>query len=342
MSRAKLIEFGWDEPDPAFMRSHVEEMRSTPFDGCVFHLTADSDDPPPNFTWQCWSDVRYERAAFATGEADLRAANAAGGLGDNFLRFNTTPADIDWFDDYSAVAHNAEVAASVAQAGGCAGILFDIEQYNAQLFDYSGLAESNARSWDAYAAQARQRGSEVMQAFQRGFPGVQILLTFGYCLPWNQMQRRGASLDAVPYGLLAPFLDGMTDACRDGATLIDGHESSYAYREPDQFNEARQRLETDVLEIVADPARYAEAFRVSFGLWLDCDWRDHGWDVDDFASNHHQPEQFGRCLRRALDVADDYVWIYTETPRWWSEDGPVALPEAYVDAIRDAIAAHQA
>jgi hypothetical protein len=341
MPRKQLIEFGWDEPDPAFMRAHIAAMQATPFDGCVFHPVADHDDPPPNFTWRCWSNVRYERDAFDACVTDLLAARASGGFSHNFLRFNTTPADIDWFDDYSAVVHNAEVAASVARDGGCAGILFDIEQYNAQLFDYSALGESTGRPWNAYAAQARLRGSEVMAAFQRGFPGVQVFLTFGYCLPWNQMQRQGSALDAVPYGLLAPFLDGMTDACAGGASLIDGHESSYAYREPEQFDEARRRLETDVLAIVADPTRYAEAFRVSFGLWLDCDWRDHGWDVADFTSNHHQPEQFGRCLRRALDLADDYVWIYTETPRWWSEDGPVALPAAYVDAIQDAVASHR-
>src|ERR1044071_3921248 len=35
----KLIEFGWDEPDPAFMRQHIAEMEASPFDGCVYHLT---------------------------------------------------------------------------------------------------------------------------------------------------------------------------------------------------------------------------------------------------------------------------------------------------------------
>lgn len=342
MSRAKLIEFGWDEPNPAFMKSHVTEMRDTPFDGCVFHLVADHDDPLPNFTWQCWGRVQYARSAFDGCVSDLVAARDAGGFGHNFVRFNTTPADIDWFDDFSAVLHNAEVAADVAREGGCAGILFDIEQYSAQLFDFSALGESTGRSWDAYAEQARTRGTEVMRAFQRAFPTLRVFLTFGYCLPWDHMQRLGKPLEAVPYGLLAPFLDGMSDGCADGAVLIDGHESSYAYREPEQFEEAQRRLRTDVLDIVADPGRYADVFRIAFGLWLDCDWREHGWDEDDFASNHHQPEQFGACLKRALDLADEYVWIYTETPHWWSETGRVALPDAYVRAIEDAVASHDA
>jgi hypothetical protein len=28
----KLIEFGWDEPDIAFMRTHITELQGTPFD----------------------------------------------------------------------------------------------------------------------------------------------------------------------------------------------------------------------------------------------------------------------------------------------------------------------
>ena len=32
-TRKSLIEFGWDEPDTAFMRAHITEMEKLPFDG---------------------------------------------------------------------------------------------------------------------------------------------------------------------------------------------------------------------------------------------------------------------------------------------------------------------
>jgi len=42
-------------------------------------------------------------------------------------------------------------------------------------------------------------------------------------------------------------------------------------------------------------------------------------------------------VRKALDTSDEYVWIYTEKPRWWSEaGGPVNLPAAYDAALRRA------
>ncbi|GIX06708.1 MAG: hypothetical protein KatS3mg115_1111 [Candidatus Poribacteria bacterium] len=335
MSRKRLIEFGWDEPDPAFMRAQVAQMRATPFDGCVFHLTAEGG---ANFTWHCWSREAFPEEAFAAALEDLQAAYAAGGFQDNFLRFNVTPGDVDWFEDFGAILHNAELAARIAREGRCRGLLFDIEQYNHPVFHYSKLAEATGRSWEDYAAQVRRRGAEVMEAFQRGYPGLEVFLTFGYSLPWHQSQSGARPLETVSYGLLAPFLDGMVEAAQGGTTLIDGHELSYGYREPEAFEAAARRMREELLPIVAQPERYREVFRISFGLWLDCRWREVGWHIDDLSKNYHQPEQFGACLRRALELCDDYVWVYSETPRWWSPEGPIKLPEAYVQAIRRAVA----
>jgi hypothetical protein len=42
-------------------------------------------------------------------------------------------------------------------------------------------------------------------------------------------------------------------------------------------------------------------------------------------------------VRKALAMADDYVWIYGEAPRWWTPEGkPKDLPAAYDRALRTA------
>jgi hypothetical protein len=42
-------------------------------------------------------------------------------------------------------------------------------------------------------------------------------------------------------------------------------------------------------------------------------------------------------VRQAPETADEYVWIDTETPRWWSKEGTaVELPEACDTALRRA------
>ena len=60
----KLIEFGWDEPDTAFMREHAAEMERSPFDGCV------SDTETPRW----WSKEGHPMKLPAVYEASVRRA----------------------------------------------------------------------------------------------------------------------------------------------------------------------------------------------------------------------------------------------------------------------------
>lgn len=62
-----------------------------------------------------------------------------------------------------------------------------------------------------------------------------------------------------------------------------------------------------------------------------------GWNIEDPSRNYFTPQTFAASARAAMETADRYVWIYSETPRWWSEEGkPVKLPEAYATALRQA------
>src|SRR2546427_1511861 len=84
----KLIEFGWDEPDLAFIRAHLTEMQRTPFDGCVFHV--DYQKPggaKGSFTWQSWGDQAFTEADLRDAFTDLKTM-PFGRFDSNFLRFN--------------------------------------------------------------------------------------------------------------------------------------------------------------------------------------------------------------------------------------------------------------
>jgi hypothetical protein len=342
----KLIEFGWDEPDTAFIRKHISEMQKTPFDGCVFHARyarpADGGRAARgDFMWECWSKRAFTDAELGPALEDLKATEF-GRFSENFLRFNTTPADVDWFDDFSAIVNNAKLAAKVAHDGGCRGVLFDIEQYNKPLFNYPKQRDAATKSWDQYARQVHQRGREVMAAFQEGYPGgVTVFLTFGYSLPLAECGGDKAKLAEVSYGLLAPLLDGMVDAAEGRSRIVDGHELSYGYKDVARFATAYTAMKTGVLKIMgADHEKYAKHFSLGFGVWLDHDWRKLGWNTEDPAKNFYTPPAFEQTVRTALQTADDYVWIYTETPRWWSaEGGPQKLPDVYDAALRRAAAA---
>ena len=329
----KLIEFGWDEPDTAFIRTHIEEMKRTPFDGCVFHLLYQAEDGTRNFCWDDWGKRAITEEQLAPALEDLKRTRF-GHFTENFVRFNVCPGDVDWFDDFSAILGNARQAARIVRAvPAVKGILFDIEQYNTQLFEYGRQAQAQSKSWDEYAAQVKLRGRELMEAFQSECPDVVIFLTFGYCLPWYQ--SGGRPLAEVNYGLLAPLLDGMLEAAGPRVRFVDGHEASYPYRTLDQYQGAMDLMRTGVLPIVADKDRYAAKYSFGFGVWLDMDWRGRGWDTRHLLMNYFTPAQFEESVTNALSVADEYVWIYTEVPRWWTPDGgPQDLPRIYQDVLR--------
>ena len=336
-ARKKLIEFGWDEPGTAFMRAHVAEMEATPFNGCVFHIDAiDEKGTAVPFTWQCWGKRTFKPSELQHALDDLKATKFHR-FTDNFLRFNTAPADIDWFDDYSAVISNAKLAATVAHDGGCAGILFDIEQYTNPLFNYAKQRDAKSKSWNDYAAQARKRGREVMDAFQSGYPDITLFLTWGYSLPWRQSHNDPAQLQSAPYGLLAPFLDGMLEAARGKTRIIDGYESSYTFKDTSRFAPAYATMSTGVLPIVANPDQFRAHVQFGFGIWMDGNSQKLKWNAEDITKNFYSPEAFEKTVKAALDRTDEYVWIYTEQPKWWTPDGHAdKLPAAYDRALQNA------
>jgi hypothetical protein len=339
-SQKKLIEFGWDEPDTAFMRKHIAEMEKSPFDGTVFDLQFKAPDRSmQNYVWQAWSNRAFKESEFQQAIDDLTNTPFKR-FTHNFLRFNTSPGNVDWFDDaaYAAIVNNARLAAKIAHDGKAAGILFDDEHYNEPLFSYAKARDSKTKSFDEYAAKARQRGREVMNAFQEGFPDVHIILTFGYTLPHAQVGPDRAKLAQAEYGLLAPFLDGMFDAARGKAKIVDGFEMSYGYKAAAEFDAIKPLIANSVMKIVESPDQFRQHSSLGFGLWMDNDWRNKGWDEKDFSKNYFTPEQFESSVAKAMATADDYVWIYTETPRWWAApDGkPQKLPAAYDRAVHRA------
>ena len=174
-----------------------------------------------------------------------------------------------------------------------------------------------------------------MTAFQEGFPDLTVFLTFGHSLLWKQSEHGKKPLAECRYGLLVPFLDGMIDAAKGQAQIVDGHEMSYGYRDADAFAQAYRVIKHDAATLAADRVGYQRVVSAGFGLWLDYDWRKKGWDTVDLEKNYFSPERFESSLRAAIERTDEFVWIYTEKPRWWSAGGKaVNLPSAYVETVR--------
>lgn len=323
----KLIEWGWDEPDARFMLENVEKMEQLPFDGVVFHVVSSKGG---TLVWEMWGKREFALAEFQPSIEDLKATRFRR-LTDRFLRVNVTPGDVDWFDDraWAVVLNNFSVAARIAKQGGCKGFMFDVEQYNAELFNYGKQVHREAKPFDAYRAQVRRRGQQWMKAVGGPFPDITLLLAYAYSITGGQPQDRAKA----SYGLLGDFLDGMLDACTPATRFIDGWEGAYRYRQADQFQRAYEAIRVKLPSLAADPEKYRRHFSAGFGIWMDADWRSVGWRTDDLSKNFFTPAEFEASVRLGLERTDEYVWIYTEQPRWWTM---AKLPPQYVEGLRKA------
>ncbi|OAI55979.1 hypothetical protein AYO47_02350, partial [Planctomyces sp. SCGC AG-212-M04] len=323
----KLIEWGWDEPDTAFMRTNIEKMEQFPFDGLVFHAKTDKG---ANLAWEVWGDKRFSEVDFRQAVDDLKATKF-NRFTDRFLRVNVTPGKVDWFDDeaWASVLNNFGVAARVAKEGGCKGFMFDTEQYDGAvtLFDYR---QQKGKTFAECQAKVRQRGQEWIKAVNKEFADITILLTFGYEMSFRGDEKPG-DRSTAQYGLLADFLDGVLEGCAKETVLVDAWEFSYPYKEREQFQKAYETITKKALEQTGVREKYASQVKAGFGLWMD--HRRKEWDVADFSKNYFSPAEFETAVRSAMEISDEYVWIYTERPRWWTNE---MLPPAYVKAVTKA------
>ncbi len=131
----KIIEYGWDSQNPAYIRAHLSEMEKGPFDGVVI-LTpkyAKPGERRQSLGWLVFGKERFQPADYEYLLPDLRAIHSKK-LTDNYLETVAQRAHVpnaEWSDDkgWETICHNAAVMAMLAREGHCLGLTFDPEEY---------------------------------------------------------------------------------------------------------------------------------------------------------------------------------------------------------------------
>lgn len=326
----KLIEWGGDSPNTRQFREQIATLEKSPFDGTVISAIGKNGDAAIDLAWQGFGVQAYTREHFAEAVKDLQATERHR-FTDCFLRFNNTPGGVDFFDDagWAAIVSHARLAAWIAHEGGLKGWMFDTEQYEKQQFKYHDQRDAKTRSFAEYCAAARRRGQEFIRAVNSEFPDITILFTFAYTLmagSWNKLPDAG-------YGLLPSFLDGMLEAATDKTSFVDAMEFAYPSKTRKEFEFLHVHVHVGGRKLSAIQDLYERRMRVGFGLWMDNDWRNKGWDPQAPEKNYFKPDELREALRHALDVSDRYVWLYSESVNWWTGKG---LSEPYIKAVYDA------
>ncbi len=319
LENKRTLEMGWQTPKLQEMPQYIEVAQTLPFDGIIFDI--DVPGPARGLSWKLFGDEPVDQTLLDGIVVDLEGMEW-GKLTDNFIRVNIAPGNVDWFDDFDTLLNNLEEIARLAYQLDFQGIMLDTEQYrssNYRLFDYQTLPYSERYDFDEYSEQVYQRGQEIMQALNRGYPGITVLYTFGISL----VSQIGApdDLSNHPEGLLKPFIEGMIAAADEETTLVDAIEGSYGYTSEQQFLVAYKLIKGLTHDLVVrDPERYGEVMQAGFGLWIDHDCGE-GPLQPGGCPNGFTPESFQRALALAQYYSERYVWVYSERVSWYTGEG---------------------
>ncbi len=272
----KLLEYGWDMRNAQWVGANVSRMDSKPFDGFIFSaLLSDATLFHDSF----WGTRQISASELSTSLGAMSSSSFTNQK-NNFLFIGVKPG-IDWFNGFSAVLNNVDVACAFASEAGCSGLFFDLEAYGKHIFEYSSMDYTAKKNLNKYKDQAEFRGYQIVQVMNK-YPALEVLLTFAY-----------SQANETNYALLSSFLDGLTST--QGPTqIIDGHEDAYTETSIGAF---KARLNNKGLGKFRSPNLSQGALGVSL--------EDH-------------PTDLTTALTNALNVTDRYVWLYSQSIDWWN------------------------
>lgn len=331
----KLIEYGWDVPTPAQMRDQLAAMEKRPFDGLIFRLSAGHN---------AFVTKALDPAKFSEDETILRNL-PFGRFKDNFvLVWGSPPADFDWFNDsqWSAIEANATLLVSIAQAGHVRGICFDPEPYDFSLWHYAKQPRTNDHTFAEYRVKVRQRGAQLMRAFEKPMPGATIL-TFFHLSLYDRFAtvpeaERAPRLARESWGLMPDFFVGMLESASPKARFIDGNENAYYYTSREQYFRGYHAIRERARGLVPPELRekYEGQVRAGQALYVDQNFALRQPNTEKYLSYRMTPEDRAKWFEHntywALYTTDEYVWCYSERMNWWKDQVPPGLESAIVSA----------
>lgn len=330
----KLVEYGWDVPDPGFIREHIREMEQRPFDGLIFRM---SGPMTPVFEEKFWDPHRFDK-----DYTDLAAIKWRR-FRHNFIMM-WAASNQDWFNDahWRAIEQHVRMIAKAARIGRCVGLAWDPEPYGPNPWAYTSALHKDTKSFAEYEAMARRRGAQFIRAIKAEMPKCQLLTLFQLslfphlCRAMDPAERAN-KLSQEGYALLPAFLMGMLDEAGSDVVIHDGNEAAYYYTDSRQHLAAYHLMTQAALTLV-DPAlweRYRRQVKAAQALYIDQYFglRENTKTYGNYMTEDERAKWFEHNCYYALATADEYVWCYSERMNWWKNEG---IPPGCEEAIRSA------
>jgi len=290
----KIIEFGWDLPSAQFVRNNITSMEQRPFDGLIF--SSGSKIP------LIFNPVDFKTRVDIVDTSSLYAIQWKK-FTDNFLVIWSGDTDsMSYFNEaqWRKINSNMRLIAKAAKNSHCKGINFDTEFYSKR--SPWGIAEhSEGHTQAELCAKVRQRGREVMQAWQSEFPDIIVLCQFVFMYVPERWEL-------LPY-----FMNGMLEAAGPKVRIIEGDEESYYWGATNKWFDRYNEIKKDSRNLRCDTSLYRKYDRqVQVGKSL--------YDAKIIYDKHKPNEKSKRWehnVYMGLITTDEYVWGYFEYVNWW-------------------------
>jgi len=356
MPAKKLVEFSHASPSTKQYEREIELFDSGPFDGISVKLS--NEVAAGNiFMVENWRKITDE---MKIREFEVvQSISKLSSLENNFLVMYGA-SQMDWFSDrdWLDVEEQIRFGASLAQMGNFKGILWDPEPYKPgkNPWKYSEQPRNEEFSFDEYFIQLRKRGAQFMEVLQDEFPGLVILSLrelsdyqdgspFSHgIIPVKDVHVAKAALEEAWWALHLPFILGMLDVIDEDVTYIDANEEAYYYTSALEYFEVRNIINNDMRALI--PPGLHKKFKANYyiGHAVSTDYIVGNWaGLISFPyrlaaqGEVLTPEQralwFEHNMYYALKTSDEYVWLYTEKPNWWTGE---KVPAGFYEALERA------
>lgn len=359
--RIKLLEAGWEQPTAVDLRQNLKQMENTPFDGFMLMLRGRDDAGRSILMTNAFSDVPWKLSWFQSSIDDLKAAQSSR-LTDNFIRLNSNPANVDWFDDagWKEIINHWRIAAEVVKQTGLKGIMLDTEHYTpgASQYDYAAQPQRDQHTFEQYQEKARQRGRELISAVAQVDPKITLFTFFMLTEATNIKAAQSTDPQAVlklaattnlppandpqaiihrtgGYNLGSAFVNGWLDVAPSTMKFVEGCEPGYGYVDEIDYLRAANIIRHKCLRLIAPENRdkYKTQMHMAMAFYLDAyaNPSTSPWYIPPV--NGLRIERLKENLQYAGEVVDQYIWFWGEKHRWFSTPNKPLANNSWEDAI---------
>jgi hypothetical protein len=329
--KTRLIHYGWENPNINSIAEVLPKLVASPFDGLTAQASAD----------QHIFKTKADPSDFHSGDLAVLEKLDRSKLADSYLVVHSkSDLDFDWSNEahFQAAMSNMRGMVRLAKAGGFKGIVFDMEPYGKNPWDYKTQAASSKLDFAAFRKLLQSRGEAMMTMMQTEFPGLDVWALYGlsahdYLLSDPESKTSPAKVLAEDgYGLWSAYFAGWIKASAPSTRIIDGNEPSYYYTTAEEFKSGVEKIITEQSRFIPPELRDTYTKKISAG---------HAVFVDGVMDLHKSTRFVGAFLKsdaerlellthntaHALSSSRTLVWVYAENPKWWT-----AAPDQHIDA----------